>query len=510
MSQVIATNMSSLAAQRSLATTQGDVQTALERLSSGLRINGAKDDAAGLAISERFTSQINGLNQAIRNANDGTSLAQTAEGALSETTSLLQRMRELSVQSANATNSATDRAALQSEVDQLKQEINRIASTTEFNGRTLLDGTFSSQAFQVGANANQTISISIDNASGSGLGNYSLAAINTTGSSTDGSAAIVANTTAGTDNGMTAQTATVAGFRGSSTVNIAANATAETIAASVNNTTASTGVEAKAQTKVSLGNISVAGTIEFTLGGDATKAISATISSVNDLTALRDEINAAAGTTGVTASGTGSELVLTHASGKDITIADYTNSGGANATVDLKALDAAGAATASARSRQIAELGTASSDSARISGFVTFNSNKAFSVSSSVHQTVANGAFVEAAADTAVTSSEQLLSAVDIGSVSGAQTAIEIVDGALATISNQRADLGALQSRFESVVSSLTASSENQTAARSRILDADFAAETARLTRGQILQQAGIAVLAQANAAPQNVLALLQ
>ena len=173
MSQVIATNMSSLAAQRALSQTQGDVQTALERLSSGLRINGAKDDAAGLAISERFTSQINGLNQAIRNANDGTSLAQTAEGALNETTALLQRMRELAVQSANATNSATDRSALQSEVDQLKQEINRIASTTEFNGRTLLDGSFTSQAFQVGANSNQTISISIENASGSGLGNSS-------------------------------------------------------------------------------------------------------------------------------------------------------------------------------------------------------------------------------------------------------------------------------------------------------------------------------------------------
>ena len=509
MSQVISTNMSSLAAQRSLAATQGDVQTALERLSSGLRINGAKDDAAGLAISERFTSQINGLNQAIRNANDGTSLAQTAEGALSETTSLLQRMRELSVQSANATNSATDRAALQSEVDQLKQEINRIASTTEFNGRTLLDGTFSSQAFQVGANANQTISISIDNAAGSGLGNYSLAAINTTGTSTDGSAAIVKGTTAGTDNGITAQTATVAGFRGSTTVNIAANATAETIAASVNNATASTGVDATALTKVSLGNFSHAGTIEFTLGGDATKAISATISSVNDLTALRDEINAAAGTTGVTASGTGSALVLTHSSGKDITIADYTNSGG-NGVADLKVLDADGNVTAAGRSDQIEEATNGSSDSARISGFVTFNSNKAFSVSSSVNAALTTGSIVEAVADTAVTSSEALLSSVDIGSVSGAQTAINIVDGALATISNQRADLGALQSRFESVVSSLTASSENQTAARSRILDADFAAETARLTRGQILQQAGIAVLAQANAAPQNVLALLQ
>lgn len=506
MAQVIATNMSSLAAQRSLATTQGDVQTALERLSSGLRINGAKDDAAGLAISERFTSQINGLNQAIRNANDGTSLAQTAEGALSETTSLLQRMRELSVQSANATNSATDRAALQSEVDQLKQEINRIAATTEFNGRTLLNGTFTSQAFQVGANANQTIAISIDNASGAGLGNATYDAINSTGTVTDGSTAIVKGTAAGSDNGINGQTATVAGFRGSSTFTITANDTAETIAAGINGITSSTGVSASAQTKVSLSAFSHAGTITFTLGGDATKAISATITSTSDLTALRDEINAVSGTTGVTATGTGSAVSLTHASGKDITIENYTNDGGAG-TLLVSSLKADGTAVGGTRT---ATLNEGSSDSARVSGFVSFTSNKSFSVASSVDETGVAGGITDAAASISETSTTALISAVDIGTVAGAQAAIKVVDGALATISNQRADLGALQSRFESVVSSLTASAENQTAARSRILDADFAAETARLTRGQILQQAGIAVLAQANAAPQNVLALLQ
>ena len=505
MAQVIATNMSSLAAQRSLATTQGDVQTALERLSSGLRINGAKDDAAGLAISERFTSQINGLNQAIRNANDGTSLAQTAEGALSETTALLQRMRELSVQSANATNSATDRSALQSEVDQLKQEINRIAATTEFNGRTLLDGSFSSQAFQVGANSNQTISISIDNAAAGGLGNFTYDAVNQTGNEGSGSAAIVLGNDATLGNGIELQTLTVSGFRGSTTASVAANDTAESIATAVNNITANTGVTATAVTKAKLDTISAAGTISFTLGGDATKAVSATISSTSDLTALRDAINDVSGTTGVTATGTGSSLILEHSGGKDITLVDYTNTGGGTA-----AMDALIGNDSTSTNQTVTLNSSAANDSARVNGFVSLSSNKAFSISSNVAAANATGSITDKAADTADTSTAALLSAVDIGTVSGAQSAIDIVDGALATISNQRADLGALQSRFESVVSSLTASAENQTAARSRILDADFAAETARLTRGQILQQAGIAVLAQANAAPQNVLALLQ
>jgi flagellin len=503
MAQVIATNMSSLAAQRALSQTQGDVQTALERLSSGLRINGAKDDAAGLAISERFTSQINGLNQAIRNANDGTSLAQTAEGALSETTALLQRMRELSVQSANATNSATDRAALQSEVDQLKQEINRIASTTEFNGRTLLDGSFASQNFQVGANANQTIGISIENAAASGLGNFSYNAINTTA---EGTSSVVSSSNAPTDNGVDAQSVTVSGFRGSSAVAVLNAATAETIAGSVNSATASTGVSATAITKASIA-VSHAGTVSFTLTGDASKAVSATISSTSDLTAVRDAINAVTGTTGIVASGTGATLSLEHSSGKDIAIDGYDNNGDAASNMTLKSLDAAGGDVQSVTLTRDNGAGDAESDGGRVSGYVSFDSNKSFSVTS---DHAATGSITTQAANVSDTSTEALLSTVDIGSQSGAQTAIDIVDGALATISNQRADLGALQSRFESVVSSLTASSENQTAARSRILDADFAAETARLTRGQILQQAGIAVLAQANAAPQNVLALLQ
>ena len=305
---------------------------------------------------------------------------------------------------------------------------------------------------------------------------------------------------------MKAQTLTVSGFRGSTTASVSGNDTAASIATAINNITSTTGVEATATTKVKLSSISVAGTISFTLGGDATKAIEATITSVNDLTALRDEINSVSGTTGVTATGTGSSLILEHSGGKDITLLDYGNTGGVSATMVADALNASD----SKNGNQGNTVTESANDSFRASGYVSLTSNKAFSVSSSVNAANDAGSITNNAANVAETSSDALLSAVDIGTVTGAQSAIDIVDGALATISNQRADLGALQSRFESVVSSLTASSENQTAARSRILDADFAAETARLTRGQILQQAGIAVLAQANAAPQNVLALLQ
>ncbi|MEK6576151.1 MAG: flagellin, partial [Nitrospirota bacterium] len=190
MSLQINTNMASLNAQRNITRSQGSLSTALQRLSSGLRINSAKDDAAGLAISERMTSQIRGLNQAARNANDGISLAQTAEGAIGEIGNNLQRLRELAVQSANATNSASDRASLDSESTQLINEITRVASQTSFNGITLLDGTFTAQTFQVGANANQTISVtSIADARATGLGSNILLAAGTLMGTTKAAAA---------------------------------------------------------------------------------------------------------------------------------------------------------------------------------------------------------------------------------------------------------------------------------------------------------------------------------
>ncbi len=499
MPQIINTNIASLTAQRALNTSQNELNVSLNRLSTGLRINSARDDAAGLAIANRFTSQIRGLNQAIRNANDGISLAQVSEGALQESTNILQRIRELSIQSANSTNSASDRASLNSEVNQLKQQLDAIANNTEFNGLKVLDGTFVSQSFQVGANANQTISVSIAGARGQDLANNTVSAANTT---VDQGTASTANgavdlATVGT-NTIAAQTLTISGTLGSTTVAVTAGDSAFTIAANVSNAEASTGVTADASSTATLGTLSADGTVTLTLGsGGATQTISASVTTT-DLSALATEINKVAGTTGISATANGGELSLTQAEGRDINIENFNHST-ASATVVV-------GSTSLATDPETLTQGAA--DSTIVSGTVTFNSSNSFSVSSSVANTA--GSILDVAADTAVGSTQELVSSIDISSQSGAQSAIQIVDSALATVSSIRADLGAVQNRFQSTIANLSATSENIAAARSRIQDADFAAETASLTRNQILQQAGISVLAQANALPQQVLGLLQ
>jgi len=517
MSTVINTNLASLAAQRNLSQAGSDVQTALERLSSGLRINTAKDDAAGLAISERFTSQIKGLQMAKRNANDGVSLAQTAEGSLGETSKLLQRMRELAVQSANGTNSATDRAALQSEVNQLKSEIDRITTATQFNGQKLLDGTFTNKNFQVGANSNETVAINVSATNTSTLANNEF---ETVGGAISSGLTAVKISTAAVDNAVgstdraastmgtqASQDLTITGTLGSvGSITVAAGSTAESIATLANAQTGSTGVQATAITKGAL-TVTNTGTVSFTLAGTGSQAISATLSSASDLTALRDEINGSTGTTGVTATGTGATLELTQASGKDIKITNMASTGtAASATVGtIRALKTDGTTDGTQTAVNLVEN---ANDSGTFGGTVTFDSNGAFSVTSSL--AAATGAVGGGTAATAQTSSSTLLSTVNVSTEAGAQTAIDVIDAALQSVSTQRADLGALQARFDSIISNLTTGVENQSAAQSRIRDADFAQETANLTRAQILQQAGTAVLAQANAAPQNVLALLQ
>lgn len=386
MPQVINTNIASLNSQRNLNVSQNSLSTALQRLSSGLRINSAKDDAAGLAISERMTAQIRGLNQAARNANDGISLAQTAEGALGEIGNNLQRIRELAVQSRNATNSDDDRAALQKEAAQLQAEINRVASQTSFNGTKLLDGSFSNKVFQVGANQGETISISgIANANDTALGTYTRATV--------------------------------------------------------------TGAAATAFTAITAGDLTID-------GGNGKGAISVGAIAVNTTAAeragsLRDAINSVSDQTGVYAvNDTATTITLVSTSGTGITIAHA----GASSTVATTGLAAATTATAT---------------------------NTGFN-------------------------------ALNISTVAGADTAMQSMDAALKAVNSARADLGAIQNRFSSVVANLNTTAENLSASRSRIQDTDFAAETAALTRAQILQQAGVAMLAQANALPNNVLSLLR
>ncbi|MBI3529279.1 MAG: flagellin [Betaproteobacteria bacterium] len=492
MPQIINTNVASLNAQRNLNVSQSALATSLQRLSSGLRINSAKDDAAGLAISERFTAQIRGLDQARRNANDGVSLAQTAEGALQTAGDILQRIRELAVQSANASNSAGDRQALNAEVTQLASELDRVAQTSEFNGLKLLDGSFGSATFQVGANANQTITATTGNFRTNQYGNYRIGSLAATASNPDGdltagsTANAIASNAAATSR-VAGGTITINGAVGSATITAAAAASAKTVAGQINAQTANTGVTASAITQFDLtaftasssyslnvtSNNTTAVTVAFTVGATVnTDGLSSAVSAINDVSSK----------TGVTAkvntAGTG--ITLLNQAGENITIAN--NAGSTTVTVG-------GTATAAAASA----VGT---------GQIVLDSDKTFNV---------------AAANTtdfftAVTAAGQLqkVGDLDVGSVAAANRSLSIVDSALASINGQRAKFGALQARFENTISNLQTTSENLSSARSRIRDADFAQETAALTRGQILQQAGVAILAQANASSNSVLSLLK
>ncbi len=712
MALTINTNVASLNAQRNLGRSQIDLNESMQRLSSGLRINSAKDDAAGLAISDRMTSQITGLNQAVRNSNDGISLAQTAEGALQEGTNILQRMRELAVQSANDTNSASDRQSLQAEVNQLKQELSRIAETTTFNGRQLLDGTMSNAQFQVGANANQTISFGIASAKSTDLGNNSLSTDNAGGieaatnsqravtvAATDASAvesftialadgttqpvaagadavAFAANLSAATGgtvtptysnsvtfdvsgltgagaantvsitvgtttlaltkaadgtlggaatgftvdtatqtvtyavtdgsnievnginytagggsltgsismteadgdvqtfaqsagdvadvgydqrssafytfdaaadiasitstgdslgvgageeglggtglanlegtngyNNVGAQTLTVAGGNGFAQVEVNAGDSAAKIAAGVNATAADTGVTASANTVATISDLSANGSLSFDLQGTNTSpvTINATVLA-NDLTNLVSSINDQAGNTGIfaTLSADKASVVLEQSAGYDIKVSNFEHSaavtGSATGTETMKLTGNQGGGTILTDGGSLTE--DAQLDSAVVGGEVKFNSSSGFNVTSSVAADAQS--LFAAAADGANVSTLNSINNVDITTVEGAGLAIEAVDGALAQIDTIRGNLGAVQNRFESTIANLSNVSENLSSARSRILDADIAMETSSMTKQNILQQAGVSILAQANQAPQLALSLLQ
>ena len=469
MAQIINTNISSLTAQRNANRTQNELSTAIARLSSGLRINSAKDDAAGLAISDRMTAQIRGTNQAARNANDGISLAQVAEGALGSVTGNLQRIRELAVQSANATNSATDRAALQQEVAQLTTEIDRVATQTQFNGLNLLDGTFTAQQFQVGANAGQTITVA-------GIASARTSALGISYTATVTSGVTTAALTAGqlTLNGNAIQ----ASAAGSATTQTADSAWS--IAQAIN---ASQGIVAATANAVTVAGAAptsgaiTAGTV--TINGVDIGAVAAGGSAVAQGANVAAAINAVSAATGVTAVANGATgaVTLTAADGRNVVIAGtQTNTGFTNATTR---------------------------------GTVTLTSTGVNPQPITVAGTAPGSAGL-VAATTASTQTGGAIALVDISTVAGSNAALTAVDAALQTINSSRAALGAVQNRFSSTIENLQTAGENLSASRSRIQDADFAAETAALSRAQVLQQAGTAMVAQANQLPQLVLQLLK
>ena len=498
MASTINTNVASLTAQRNLGASAASLNTSIARLSSGLRINSAKDDAAGLAISERFTGQIRGLNQAVRNAGDGISLAQTAEGALKASGDILQRVRELAVQSANASNSAGDRQALQAEVGQLVAELDRISQTTEFNGAKLLDGSFGTQQFQVGANANQTIVAATANLRTSVYGNNQ----NTSANGAGVAAQAFVTAVSGGVNGVTSGTITINGSIGSASGTVLASGSAQATAAVINALKNETGVTATARTEVKEAIGGASGSFSLTVKGENTTAETvsfnlATGSGSDRLSVAVTAINEKSAKTGVTAalSQDGKSMVLSNASGSDITVGTAKSITNADA-VTLTKLQADGKDVTG--DIALAAVSTADGVSSTVSGYITLDADKSFSVVSTSNAAISGG------------SSLQKVSELDITDFKKATQSLKTVDSALSYISGQRANLGALQSRFETAISNLQVTSENLSASRARILDADFAQETANLSRSQILQQAGTAMVAQANQLPQGVLALLR
>lgn len=532
MAQSINTNVSSLNAQRNLNKSQSSLQTSLQRLSSGLRINSAKDDAAGLAISERMTAQIRGFTQAARNANDGVSLSQTAEGAMAEATNILQRVRELSIQSANATNSSSDRAALQQEVSQLTAELDRIAVTTEFNGIKLLDGNFNTQQFQVGANANQTIGVGVDgirtNTIGEIVNSAGAEAVAVAPTITNVNGTVAADATAGvvdSYNGVDANGIDQAGntvtLNGSNVLSssgyVGLTAKRETAdsaygKAAAINATGIGGVQATALTERTFDVATGSNFLDATTGGlgTGTSAIYTldingqavlTSDGTTDITVAEavENINSFTTTTGVRAEvASGGNLKLISDTGGNIEIDESFN-----VTVDGSANSALETVFSTFAHTGGGGIGDSTMNFTH-RGQVTLTSGSAISVTAGQTQ-------IGLAAGTNLISVDpnKRVSTLDISTQAGATDGILIVDSALNSINSSRAELGAIQSRFQSTVANLEISSENLAAARGRIRDTDFAVETANLTRTQILQQAGTAMLAQSNALPQNVLSLL-
>lgn len=517
MPTVINTNVASLNAQRNLSKSQSALSTSLQRLSSGLRINSAKDDAAGLSISNKFTTQTRGLSVAIRNANDGISYAQTTESALDEVTTSLQRMRDLAVQSANASNSAADRKSLQSEVTQLRDEINRIAETTTFNGKKVANGSAGDQSFQVGAESGQVVKVKDVDARASSLGAQPGQTQSTyKGSSlgVDASGAGIATfnvKVAGNNNvnvvdaayGGTIASQTTADLKDTTSANYGRGA-AKDLAARINTMRENGVAEVKDVYATATTTYSYKDTGSTTDG--ASSFVAAGSMKNGDLNingvdigavsfqqgdadgSLTNAINAKSAQTGVQASvDSQGRLQLTAADGRDIV---------------MNTADQATASKLFEGGADTATLAAAITDQVKV-GDLTMSANRTIDNSQNSANYTVDPTQDNVAAKGTVQNA-------DITTMDGANTTIKSLDSALAQVDAYRADLGAVQNRFESTIRNLSAVSESLNAANSRIKDADFATETANMSKNQVLQQAGMSILAQANGLPQQALSLLR
>jgi flagellin len=487
----INTNIGAITAQANMKRVNEDMNAAMGRLSTGLRINAAKDDAAGMAIAEKMTSQITGLNQAVRNATDAKNLLDTTEGANVEVSNMLQRLRELAVQSSNDTNTSSDRSNLNAEAKQLITEVNRVAKDTTFNGMNVLDGTFSGKQFQIGADAGQVLNVNVDSAAATDIGANTL---NSNVSLATGAA--VTDTTI-----AAATTVNITGFAGSAELTTTAGQSAQEFAAAINSVGASTGVSASAETNLSLSGLSAADTVTFDVNGVNIGTVA--VSDTGDLRGVADAINNQSSRTGVTATmgETNGEIILTDVSGADILIEDFTS--GNTSTINATALNRDGTDAGATAGTHTATL--ADGDDLAVAGQVELSSTKAFSVGTDV--VTAGTAFFEAAANTSELSS---VAEIDLSTLEGAADALKVIDVALEKISQSRSDLGAVSNRLDSTISNLTNITVNVEAARSGVMDADFAKESSEMARAKILSQAGTAMLAQANKSTENVMSLLR
>lgn len=478
MSTSINTNISAMAAQSSLRKTALTQDTAMERLSTGIRINNAKDDAAGLAISTRMTANIRGISAAIRNANDGISLTQTAEGSLSAIGDNLQRIRELAVQSANSGNNSSDRSALNAEATQLVAEIDRVANNSAFNGIKLLDGSFQNQSLQVGAgnDSNDRITISISNAKASALGVGSGSSYTTT--TTSNAVTSTAITAAGS--------VTINGFNVGVPVPDGVSSTGDTAsaiakAAAINAITGQTGVTAVVGATTLAATAASAAATTFTLG-------------INGVTIT--------GTTDATAKGAASSIAAA--------INAVSSQTGVTASVDA---GATGAYTLTAADGRNVQITTTSAGSSGLTAAITYGklsltSSQAAGITVGGTAAAAIGATAQYNAATATAGAG--VSSIDLTTAAGAQAALSTLDKAINTVTDSRAAMGAYQNRLAATISNLETTSVNLSASRSRILDTDYAKETTNLAKAQIITQAATAMLAQANQSAQSVLALLK
>ena len=501
MALSINTNVASLNAQRNLQKSQETLNTSLQRLSTGLRINSAKDDAAGLAISTRFTTQINGLNQAVRNANDGISLAQTGEAALDEITNNLQRIRELAVQSANSTYSSSDRQALDAEVQQRLAEVDRIGGQTAFNGQKILDGSFGNASFQVGANVGETITVGLNTGVRSNqIGQIATSTSNAQNLLVDTSSAMTEGGTSISVGGGSAIAVGASQDLSSTGAGRDANSAYSKVQAI--NSAGVTGLTARASTSAALDftTITAAGSDSgYELNVNGVNIYDGSVPTGNITGSnVADAINQQAADTGVRASFAGGVLTLSADDGRNITINQNTTGN----TTQQGITDATVVANDGVNDTYAAVGDTTSV----ISGNITLSASEAIQVTGETETLGLNAA--DATFNIAVDSTT--LSSVNVSDVANSENTIQRIDAALTSVSDLRSTFGAVQNRFESTITNLQTISENLSASRGRILDADFAAETANLTKAQILQQAGTAILAQANSLPQAALSLLQ